>query len=634
MTVTNNSSLKKYKDKSRHWRWLSFLSGSSLYSLPTQFLGIRNTARCSAAAHSDNHQVFELFSAWQETAPLYAVLPAPAVPPAPAPAPSPEALSPFSPRSLLIAGILTASGLFSTAAYADTCATNPVLYEGAQCRPSNGEIVSPYYGYCSSGVCYPNCPAGYGVNGAGDCIMCVASQYSPGGMATCQTCPPDTKSSSAGAVSCDSCPTNTVVNPGQTGCDDLCAPGYTGNPNSCTMCIGGQYKEGYGNTPCLQCPSDKWSPSGTTSLAGCQTCPPTQTPNASQSGCDNLCGPGYTGTPNNCMMCLGGTYKDGYGNTSCQPCPAGTISSSGASACTSCPSGYVPNVARDNCVPNNGVDWPSGSGPGSCSCSVTAVPAADPVNYNTCLASLLTGISNVRYASCIPRPMMYGECTAYESALLTDPAYLSALADAEAREDAECYNPAPAPTPSPDSGYCIMIAPPPCGCAGSPYPAPCPACDRDALVAACEDTCDPTDMGWIICIEDCWGITCPSPTPTPAPPNEHEECFNDCDDQYPSGQGDWCVDFNNKVCKYACLNEVYPFPSPCVTPSPAPAPPAPAPSPDGGGGNPPAPAPAPGGGGGNPPAPAPAPGGGGPSPSPEGVDPSPSPDYPGPDDCA
>ena len=80
--------------------------------------------------------------------------------------------------------------------------------------------------------------------------------------------------------------------------DCACAPGYTGDAASCSVCAAGTYKTDTGLHACTACGERA------TSLPGAST------------PLECLCEPGYTPEGTQCVQCGTGTYKPHNGNSS------------------------------------------------------------------------------------------------------------------------------------------------------------------------------------------------------------------------------------------------------------------------------------------------------------------------------
>ena len=119
--------------------------------------------------------------------------------------------------------------------------------------------------------------------------------------------------------------------------DCACAPGYTGDAASCSVCAAGTYKTDTGLHACTACGERA------TSLPGAST------------PLECLCEPGYTPEGTQCVQCGTGTYKPHNGNSSCVPCPATSTSptaSTAFAACT-CNAGFRSNDGACEVCPAN-----------------------------------------------------------------------------------------------------------------------------------------------------------------------------------------------------------------------------------------------------------------------------------------
>jgi alpha-tubulin suppressor-like RCC1 family protein len=102
---------------------------------------------------------------------------------------------------------------------------------------------------------------------------------------------------------------------------------------------------------CIECGSGKLSFDGTTCQEGC--------PSGYRLGQyywygNSLrciaCLPGEYGNSSECLSCAAGRYSDTQGQSSCQQCPVGKVSSETKTECTKCPPGKVPSLDASECT--------------------------------------------------------------------------------------------------------------------------------------------------------------------------------------------------------------------------------------------------------------------------------------------
>lgn len=236
------------------------------------------------------------------------------------------------------------------------------VLEATQCEQCAPGTFSTIVTSNSSNFCLPCNPGEYtNTSGSTSCWSCLAGSFSSTyGSASCTLCPKGTKSNVVGSSSsstCQLCSLGSYSNTtGSTACL-LCPLGtFASNLGSivCTPCAIGTYSIGTGNIICIPCAAGSYAS-----------------------------GLGST----NCTSCAPGTYSGGTGGGTvevCASCPAGTISSSGATFCQQCPIGSYTNYTRSTscsqCQPGN-----YSSIPGSTSCIACPIGAfSSVVGSSTC----------------------------------------------------------------------------------------------------------------------------------------------------------------------------------------------------------------------------------------------------------
>ena len=153
------------------------------------------------------------------------------------------------------------------------------------------------------------------------------------------------------------CPDNSA-GPGNVPLDDIsqcrCNAGYTGpDGGECTACGQGKYKPSKGNATCTTCPDhSSHSSVARVSVTDCQ------------------CSPAYFGADGEaCEPCAPATYKDVWGSSMCQKCPANSRSPAASDSledcecipgyegpdggpCKACPAGKFddPTTSSDTCA--------------------------------------------------------------------------------------------------------------------------------------------------------------------------------------------------------------------------------------------------------------------------------------------
>ena len=189
---------------------------------------------------------------------------------------------------------------------------------------------------CSkSNICeVTKCKAGYELND-GQCEPCEAGTYSNAGATSCSACG-DGQFSGNAASSCTKCPAGT----------------YTTDHVQCTNCPAGKYSN-EGSKECTSCTGDKISAAGSATCAECKGNTHANSNHTACVGCNDAsdCTTLTTGAQTmQCgsqNICKAASCLPGYklvNNEKCEPCPAGSISTSD-NKCTQCLAG---TYAEDN----------------------------------------------------------------------------------------------------------------------------------------------------------------------------------------------------------------------------------------------------------------------------------------------
>jgi hypothetical protein len=267
------------------------------------------------------------------------------------------------------------------------------------------------------------CNQGYEGNGSSFCSPCnVATYKNWQGLGRCTACP---LGSSTVVVALDGEPSNFITASQTTNNTQIlqciCGPGYTGPlgppdgvesrfffDRACTTCDVGKYKEGFGHSPCVECPAHATTESSmSTNYSHC------------------VCEVGFTGPAHSCTPCPAGTYKNVLGSAHCLICQSGFHSGigdggTGATACSSCPAASqspAGSSLRTDCQCSPGYSGPNGgpcpaceedyykntSGPSACSpCPEysTSSPASIGVEQCKCVAGY-TGFNGGPCRECL-----------------------------------------------------------------------------------------------------------------------------------------------------------------------------------------------------------------------------------------
>ncbi|KJE94762.1 hypothetical protein, variant [Capsaspora owczarzaki ATCC 30864] len=207
--------------------------------------------------------------------------------------------------------------------------------------------------------------------GKGTCDLCNPGEVPGNGARSCVPCAPGTNLTVPGAASCSGCPMG-YAQPDQGATTCLpCGPGYeartTGKAN-CDPCSAGSFSTGLSNTACSVCAADSYQDE--TGKTSCKSCPGSSSTlgvSGATSVAQCVCAPGYRwdgalSVCSPCEMgsrcvngiqtaCTAGTYQPNTTRSTCEPCPAGSISTSpGAVMCTGCGSSqYQPLPGKTSC---------------------------------------------------------------------------------------------------------------------------------------------------------------------------------------------------------------------------------------------------------------------------------------------
>ena len=191
------------------------------------------------------------------------------------------------------------------------------------------------------------CKAGFSlsdaqIDGAPYCTPCSAGKYKARpGNETCTECDPHSTSNE-----------NSVFL-----ADCVCNAGYLGgNSGTCTACPAGTYRPASDGEVCTNCPEFLQSREGSTMITNC-VCN-VETPTANNVTCTiPPCAAGSTGpSPDQCVLCVVGKYKNSTGGGECKKCEAGKYSSvlgAASDVCQPCPvTVYSPegSSSQDACV--------------------------------------------------------------------------------------------------------------------------------------------------------------------------------------------------------------------------------------------------------------------------------------------
>jgi hypothetical protein len=206
-----------------------------------------------------------------------------------------------------------------------------------------------FVGVVSQGISVQNSDGAMHLNSAGTYSNATGATSHD----TCTACPANATTPSAGAMYNFEC---------------SCDLGFTGTPDSCTLCEAGKYKDTVGSASCARCPVGAYldTPGGT-SVNECIACPADATSSSGSSALSECrCNAGYTGSNGGtCTPCSVAEYKEYVGNQGCEPCPQGTYgNTTHATACISCPDQNQDSPPGSNssldCKCRDGYNGPNG----------------------------------------------------------------------------------------------------------------------------------------------------------------------------------------------------------------------------------------------------------------------------------
>lgn len=199
---------------------------------------------------------------------------------------------------------------------------------------------------CSIGTYSPlglqciDCFAGYytdgKMNGASECLGCVAGTFSMINSMSCSECPKG-KWSSERASNCTKC--------------DAGKKSAVGGSSSCTSCDAGYFQQQAGSTECNPCPAGWYTSS--TGRSQCDSCEEGKYSDSSAS--------------TSCDSCPAGYFQNGTGSTICSPCSVGKYSSStGMKMCSDCVAGKYSSTPSSLSCAQCESKWFSTDGAGNC----------------------------------------------------------------------------------------------------------------------------------------------------------------------------------------------------------------------------------------------------------------------------
>jgi hypothetical protein len=165
----------------------------------------------------------------------------------------------------------------------------------------------------------------------------------------------------------------------------LCEPGYSSGPTTCTNCTAGTYSATTSrNNTCIDCPINTYQNASTaTSCIACGT------------GFSTLGNTGYS----QCISCTGGMYR-GASDTNCTACPDGSYAAAGSAACTVAAPGSYTNGLKTASVNCSAGSYSAGNVTGCTSCAVGKFSADAASVCSACAAG--TFQANTGATTCTP----------------------------------------------------------------------------------------------------------------------------------------------------------------------------------------------------------------------------------------
>eukprot|EP01047_Picozoa_sp_COSAG01_P036139 COSAG01_NODE_2811_length_7034_cov_2.875270_1_plen_1653_part_10 len=217
--------------------------------------------------------------------------------------------------------------------------------------------------------------------GATACRKCAAGQVSNDPKVSCSKCMTGRFQPSQGQTTCQSCQrgstTNTLANVGAISCQKCPVGRFSALPTTaCATCGKGSGTDTGsqpGGSTCTACAAGRYSAKATDPCQLCAAGSTTDTLAATGASMCTACQPGKSSVISTvtCSDCVAGQFQSSQGQSSCQGCPAGSVTDklvqSGATRCRQCSAGQfspasyiqcancragtVPNApSRDSCV--------------------------------------------------------------------------------------------------------------------------------------------------------------------------------------------------------------------------------------------------------------------------------------------
>jgi len=182
-------------------------------------------------------------------------------------------------------------------------------------------------------ACFSMCTTGFHNPSGRTCTLCPEGSYKKfAGNEDCELCAAGEYSTST-HTNCQICPLNSTSSSGSTVC--TCDAKFAGSHNVvCTLCVAGQFTNGFACTPC----SANTYSSDSSDLQSCEACPPnSQSTVESSSSTACQCNAGISRTNGGpCNPCVAGTYTKVKGTAVCTLYFVGTYSGHAQATCTDC----------------------------------------------------------------------------------------------------------------------------------------------------------------------------------------------------------------------------------------------------------------------------------------------------------
>ena len=248
------------------------------------------------------------------------------------------------------------AGTYANQAASSICTDcSPGTYASTKNKSTCDPCPINFFTNVSQTVQCKKCPAGTdtrSLQGAPECTPCSPGYFSPAEASSCQVCPINQYTSKNGTVTCEKCPagSDTLSKTASISPENctLCRPGYFSpvNGSSCQACPVNQFNDVTGSLSCQACPAG-YDTAGKSASVACTPCNAGFYSPLNGSSCQGCPAGSISDQPaqTSCSLCAQGTYNPSVAQTVCQRCNAGSYAeSSGSSVCNLCPAGTASPV--------------------------------------------------------------------------------------------------------------------------------------------------------------------------------------------------------------------------------------------------------------------------------------------------